>query len=505
MIILVRHGQSQANVDKRIWRALPDNLVRLTEQGQQQAVTVGQRIHHLLEQEAKDGKEKPYRRLHLVVSPFERTLQTAAGLRQALDARIVRTDIESRIREQEMGNIQDDDFVEYRKQQQRVGRFWYRFPTGESGADVHDRVKSWWSESVLTVNQRHGFDPVDALVVVTHGLTIRFILMQLFGWSPTTFHSIWNAGNCDMYVLKRDLSKPGTSPYVLDPVQGDMPRSSINVMVQLKPKNTTPEGEPQAPPPPLPLLKLRLHNYLSVPPPRTTRLKLIAQMLADQYPTQIPHASDITHILFMPFVQTTTTTTTTMNTTTTGSNSNPTLEGDTATTGVTMMIQGRSTSGSTLDPSRHEDISMLGMCDLAKTMMIQSSSSSLGYQMYSTVQEEEDDDEESNDGDYDSYYQKQQAQKPEQSLRFPCIQMPIITTKKDKDGTSISQTTTQNTDDSIVLEDNIPTTTRVMQQQQEEEQHHKPDPPTSLQPPTERDREERGGGGLFPWWPWRNE
>ncbi len=23
----------------------------------------------------------------------------------------------------------------------KVGRFWYRFPTGESGADVYDRIK----------------------------------------------------------------------------------------------------------------------------------------------------------------------------------------------------------------------------------------------------------------------------------------------------------------------------------------------------------------------------
>ena len=93
-----------------------------------------------------------------------------------------------------MGNVQEGEtFSQYRDEQRRVGRFWYRFPTGESGADVLDRVKSWWYESVLTVNTRPGFLPIDAMVVVTHGLTMRFILMQLFGWSPTTFHSVWNA------------------------------------------------------------------------------------------------------------------------------------------------------------------------------------------------------------------------------------------------------------------------------------------------------------------------
>ena len=120
-------------------------------------------------------------------------------MRTAFEHRIVRTDIESRIREQEFGNVQTEDFQLQRQEQQKIGRFWYRFATGESGADVYDRVKSWWFESVLNVNTRIGYEPIDAMVVVTHGLTMRFVLMQLFSWSPTTFHSVWNASNCDIY------------------------------------------------------------------------------------------------------------------------------------------------------------------------------------------------------------------------------------------------------------------------------------------------------------------
>jgi broad specificity phosphatase PhoE len=65
----------------------------------------------------------------------------------------------------------------------------------------------------------HRYDRVENLVVVTHGLTMRFILMQLFGWSPHTFHTVWNAGNCALYVLQLDASLPGRAPYRLDPVQ----------------------------------------------------------------------------------------------------------------------------------------------------------------------------------------------------------------------------------------------------------------------------------------------
>ena len=46
-------------------------------------------------------------------------------------------------------------------------------------------------------------------------------------------NSVWNAGNCDVYVLKKDLAKRGASPYVLDGEAGDMLKSSIDLKVEL--------------------------------------------------------------------------------------------------------------------------------------------------------------------------------------------------------------------------------------------------------------------------------
>ena len=244
-IILVRHGESVGNADSTQFRSMPDNLLPLTEHGIEQAKEAGRRVESILSGRTKSmldirpdenrsergvylnsshsGKlfdsrseigfgngtgtisdsfhplRAKNRRVHLVLSPFERTLQTARAMRTAFEHRIVRTDIESRIREQEFGNVQTEDFQLQRQEQQKIGRFWYRFATGESGADVYDRVKSWWFESVLNVNTRIGYEPIDAMVVVTHGLTMRFVLMQLFSWSPTTLHSVWNASNCDIY------------------------------------------------------------------------------------------------------------------------------------------------------------------------------------------------------------------------------------------------------------------------------------------------------------------
>jgi broad specificity phosphatase PhoE len=288
MIILVRHGESEGNADHTLYRTKPDNLVELTKQGALQASEAGKRIEAIFNKaDQHSGFIQPaIKRVHLVISPFERTLQTAAAMRPWFEHRIVRTDVQPRIREQEFGNLQGHAFDSFREEQKKVGRFWYRFVTGESGADVYDRVKSWWHDSVLNVNERYGYEPVDALVVVTHGLTMRFVLMQLYGWSPTTFHSVWNAGNCDLYVLQKDLGKPGLSPYELDDESGDMPKSSIDVLVEF---HSQPGKH-----------KLKLADYLRIPPPRTTRLDLVKERLADQYPEI--DKDDIGNVMFMPFV-----------------------------------------------------------------------------------------------------------------------------------------------------------------------------------------------------------
>lgn len=50
---------------------------------------------------------------------------------------------ECRVREQDFGNFQVEERMQAVKQtRQRFGRFFYRFPEGESAADVFDRVSS---------------------------------------------------------------------------------------------------------------------------------------------------------------------------------------------------------------------------------------------------------------------------------------------------------------------------------------------------------------------------
>jgi len=267
-IILLRHGQSMGNVDLGLYRTCPDNQVELTEEGRGQAWAAGKRIRELV------GDEK----LDLYVSPFQRTLQTSRNVIQAFEpGQVNHVTIDPRIREQEFGNLQGDDFKTFRQEQKKVGRFWYRFPTGESGGDVYDRIAQWWETEMMFHNQRPLREKVDNVLVVTHGLTMRLIMMQLFGWSPDTFHTVWNAGNCSLYVLKYDASLPRRAPYRLDPQEGDMPESTKTIGVRL---NT---GEQ---------VECLLKDYLSIPQPRTEHPEVVKGMLKKQHgmcPEDIKH------------------------------------------------------------------------------------------------------------------------------------------------------------------------------------------------------------------------
>jgi broad specificity phosphatase PhoE len=51
---------------------------------------------------------------------------------------------EPRLREQDFGNLQNPSAMAVcQEERERFGSFYYRFPQGESGADVYDRVSGF--------------------------------------------------------------------------------------------------------------------------------------------------------------------------------------------------------------------------------------------------------------------------------------------------------------------------------------------------------------------------
>ncbi|KMZ68198.1 putative Phosphoglycerate mutase [Zostera marina] len=203
-IILVRHGQSQGNVDETAYTRVPDPKIRLTEKGWEQAECCGRRINEMI---LKDGADDW--KVYFYVSPYERTLQTLRGVGKAFDyERIAGVREEPRVREQDFGNFQDREKMRVEKSLRlRYGRFFYRFPNGESAADVYDRITGF-RETLRADIDIGRFQPPGQqspnmnLVIVSHGLTLRVFLMRWYKWTVDQFESLNNFDNGGIMVME---------------------------------------------------------------------------------------------------------------------------------------------------------------------------------------------------------------------------------------------------------------------------------------------------------------
>ncbi|MEO9151626.1 MAG: phosphoglycerate mutase family protein, partial [Lapillicoccus sp.] len=131
-IVLVRHGESQGNVDDALYETVPDHVLSLTPRGVHQATESGEQLRAII----GEGSVRVY------ASPYTRTRQTLSALRLGVDPDEVR--FEPRLREEDWANFQDPaDVAAQRALRDAYGHFWYRFTHGESGSDVYDRVSTF--------------------------------------------------------------------------------------------------------------------------------------------------------------------------------------------------------------------------------------------------------------------------------------------------------------------------------------------------------------------------
>ena len=208
-LILVRHGESCANVDRTMYAKIPDWKIELTAKGVEQAKACGEELKRIV------GNERVY----LYHSPYCRAKQTLAQIRNCLDATQIEGEREDdRLREQEVGNLQCLENMEsIWAERQRSSRFYYRFPFGESAADVCDRVSLFLDSLFRERRELHALrvearqQEVDEeehnVIIVCHGLFLRIFLGRWYKLPLEVFEAMRNPPNCGMVVLERDNRK----------------------------------------------------------------------------------------------------------------------------------------------------------------------------------------------------------------------------------------------------------------------------------------------------------
>ncbi|KAK9062280.1 hypothetical protein SSX86_019466 [Deinandra increscens subsp. villosa] len=206
-IILVRHGESEGNLDGSAYSTVPDHQIALTQQGIAQARLAGNQIRRVISD--SDNLVDNWK-VYFYVSPYTRTRLTLREIAKSFPRKcVIGVREECRIREQDFGNFQITEKMKAIKDdRQKFGRFYYRFPEGESAADVYDRVSSFLESLWRDIDMnRLQHDPSNDLnlIIVSHGLASRVFLMKWFKWTVEQFEHLHNFGNCEFRVMQLGL------------------------------------------------------------------------------------------------------------------------------------------------------------------------------------------------------------------------------------------------------------------------------------------------------------
>lgn len=196
-IILLRHGQSEANVDHEIYAKVPDWKIALTGAGVEQAQAAGRKLAGLIGDES----------FGVFASPYLRTIQTKDAMLAGIGRKPVFDYQDPSLREQEYGNAPPAELNNARHAERReFGMFFYRFAEGESCADVYDRMAIFMN----TLFRR--FDRSDCpenLILVSHGLAIKCFLARWYHWPVTVFDETATLPNCHVSVMTNlEAGKP---------------------------------------------------------------------------------------------------------------------------------------------------------------------------------------------------------------------------------------------------------------------------------------------------------
>ncbi len=167
-IFLIRHGQSEGNVNPEIYSILKDHNVPLTDLGREQSLNAGKKLKNKLKKQTKTA---------VFISPYLRTRQTWSEIKRSLKGYKITEEETPLLREQEykiFANQQEAE--ETHGEKQLFGPFWYRYKNAESIADVYQRVQIFLN----TLHLRKISKTLPSqIVIVAHEITIKNILMIL--------------------------------------------------------------------------------------------------------------------------------------------------------------------------------------------------------------------------------------------------------------------------------------------------------------------------------------
>ena len=211
-LYLVRHGESTQNVGINEQLRIPDHAIPLTDLGHEQASKAGEFLSKRLSSESIDN-------IAMWVSPYRRTRETAAEIRNHLHVTDVKED--DMLTELQFGifdslpkeRVKVEFPVEWERFQNNRrfnGKFYARRPGGESPFDCEIRQKLF----IDTLFRDFAQGGPDHIVIVGHGAALNIFRKAMFHYSHEWYEAEPNPGNCSIMHLILDNGKNTDAGYI---------------------------------------------------------------------------------------------------------------------------------------------------------------------------------------------------------------------------------------------------------------------------------------------------
>lgn len=191
-LYLVRHAESEGNINKLIYSEKRDCDVELSENGKVQATSIIEQIQKL----------SPYSTNYhgfdgLWYSPYVRAVQTKDLIKESLNKgdQFYFEKMNVLLREREWGDLQElsnkNALTDY------FFNFYHRPKDGESFADVYQRVMVFHHHLLIT----RGQNGIDNHIIIAHGELLKVYMMFLLNWSIVEFDKYKTPRNAQVYHL----------------------------------------------------------------------------------------------------------------------------------------------------------------------------------------------------------------------------------------------------------------------------------------------------------------
>jgi len=186
-VILVRHAESEEDVDPTIRSHIVDSRISVTLAGKKQVKALANSLRPLIE---------PYKEARLIASTTNRAKQTTLLFCKHFPRHKFVIRYEDRIRSLNWGNVDETTIRKVELERYQTGVLYFQFPEGD---DTRVFVKA--IENFVRQLKKSGkeISHPECVVIFTHGFAMRVIAKSAIGMSDQEFRYLANPPNC--YVV----------------------------------------------------------------------------------------------------------------------------------------------------------------------------------------------------------------------------------------------------------------------------------------------------------------